>query len=79
MTNLLKKKIICQAVLDFSPQAKVIVKINSQAEKKALDGMGICAFVHAEHETARLLVKKSLAHRECAEPSSSIEHPNLSN
>jgi CPA2 family monovalent cation:H+ antiporter-2 len=79
VTNLLKKKIICQAVLDFSPQAKVIVKINSQAEKKALDGMGICAFVHAEHETARLLVKKSLAHRECAEPSSSIEHPNLSN
>ena len=69
VTNLLKKKIICQAVLDFSPQAKVIVKINSQAEKKALDGMGICAFVHAEHETARLLVKKSLAHRECAEPS----------
>jgi len=69
VTNLLKKKIICQAVLDFSPQAKVIVKINSQAEKKALDGMGICAFVHAEHETARLLVKKSLAHRECAGPS----------
>ncbi|MGY8900252.1 MAG: cation:proton antiporter domain-containing protein [Paraglaciecola sp.] len=79
VTNLLKKKIICQAVLDFSPQAKVIVKINSQAEKKALDGMGICAFVHAEHETARLLVKKSLAHRECAEPSSSVDQPNLSN
>ncbi|MGY0582957.1 MAG: cation:proton antiporter domain-containing protein [Paraglaciecola chathamensis] len=79
VTNLLKKKIICQAVLDFSPQAKVIVKINSQAEKKALDGMGICAFVHAEHETARLLVKKSLAHRESAEPSSSVDQPNLSN
>lgn len=68
VTNLLKKKIICQAVLDFSPHAKVIVKINSQAEKKALDGMGICAFVHAEHETARLLVKKSMAHREGVKP-----------
>ncbi|QHJ10460.1 Glutathione-regulated potassium-efflux system protein KefC [Paraglaciecola mesophila] len=79
VTNLLKKKIICQAVLDFSPHAKVIVKINSQAEKKALDGMGICAFVHAEHETARLLVKKSLAHRVGADSSSKIEQPNLSN
>jgi CPA2 family monovalent cation:H+ antiporter-2 len=61
VTNLVKKKIICQAVLDFHPEAKVIVKINSVEEKKALQGMGICAFVHAEHETARLLVKKSIA------------------
>jgi CPA2 family monovalent cation:H+ antiporter-2 len=60
LTNLVKKKIICQAVLDYFPQAKVTVKINSQQEKKALTGMGIFAFVHAEHETARLLVKKSI-------------------
>ena len=61
VTNLVKKKIICQAVLDFYPQAKVIVKINSVEERKALQGLGISAFVHAEHETARLLVKKSIA------------------
>ena len=63
VTTLLTKKIICQALLDYFPDAKVIVKINSQDEKKALDGMGISAFVHAEHETARLLVKKSMAAR----------------
>ncbi|WP_158769839.1 cation:proton antiporter [Paraglaciecola sp. L1A13] len=59
--SLVSKKIICKAVLDYFPGAKVIVKINSLEEKKALDGLGINAFVHADRETARLLVKKSIA------------------
>ncbi|WP_416307238.1 cation:proton antiporter [Neptunicella sp. SCSIO 80796] len=61
VNTLINKKIICQAVLDYYPQANLVVKINSLEEKKALDGIAINSFVHAQHEAAVLLVKKSLA------------------
>ena len=61
MTNIVTKKIICQAVLDYFPQANLVVKINSMDDKRALQGISINSFVHAQQEAARLLVKKSLA------------------
>lgn len=58
MNTLLTKKIICQAVLDYHPAAKLVVKVNSREEQQALSGLAITAFVHARHEAALLLVKK---------------------
>ena len=57
MTN---QRIICEAVLDYYPDANLIVKVNTQAEKSALEDIKISTFVHAEYETAALLVKQSL-------------------
>lgn len=54
------KRIICQAVLSYYPQANLIVKINTLEEKQALADLHINAFVHAQHETALLLVKESI-------------------
>jgi CPA2 family monovalent cation:H+ antiporter-2 len=66
VTNLLTKKIICQAVKDYYPDVQLIVKIASIDEKQALEGIGITEFVHAYQETAKLLVKSSLAHNTSA-------------
>ena len=60
MDNLLTKKIICQAILDYHPSANIVVKINSKEEQTALNGIAIHSFVHARHEAAMLLVKKSM-------------------
>ena len=60
MDNLLTKKIICQAILDYHPAANIVVKINSKEEQSALSGIAIHSFVHARHEAALLLVKKSM-------------------
>lgn len=60
VNTLLTKKIICQAVLDYYPEAKLIVKINSREEQQSLSHLAIHSFVHAQHEAALLIVKKSL-------------------
>jgi CPA2 family monovalent cation:H+ antiporter-2 len=73
VNSLLSKKIICQAVLSYDPASRVIVKITSMAEKQSLDGIGISDFVHAYQETARLLVKSSLAHRRAKGPKATTE------
>ncbi|MFT7054012.1 MAG: CPA2 family monovalent cation:H+ antiporter-2 [Psychromonas sp.] len=54
------KKIICEAVLDYYPQANLVVKISNHEEKNTLADLNIHSFVHAQHETALLLVQKSL-------------------
>ena len=52
-------KIICESVLEYYPQANLVVKINTLDEKNALSELAINSFVHAQHETATLLVKNS--------------------
>ena len=52
-------KIICESVLEYHPQANMIVKINSLDDKEELSDLAISSFVHAQHETAMLLVKQS--------------------
>ena len=59
VNTLKNKQIICEAVLDYYPQANLIVKVNTLEEKNALSVLNIKAFVHAHHETAMLLVKRS--------------------
>ena len=57
--NTLKdKQIICQAVLDYYPNANLIVKVSTLEEKAAMSDIKINSFVHAQHETAMLLVKQ---------------------
>jgi CPA2 family monovalent cation:H+ antiporter-2 len=60
VNTLTNQRIICEAVLDYYPDANLIVKVNTQAEKSALEDIKISTFVHAEYETAALLVKQSL-------------------
>lgn len=52
-------KIICESVLKYYPQANLVVKINSLDEKELLADLSINSFVHAQHETAMLLVQHS--------------------
>jgi CPA2 family monovalent cation:H+ antiporter-2 len=60
-SNSLKNRhIICEAVLDYYPEASLVVKINSLEEKVALSNLKIKSFVHAQHETAVLLVQHCL-------------------
>ena len=54
------KQIICEAVLDYYPDANLVVKVNTLTEKSELSEFKINSFVHAEHETAMLLVKQSM-------------------
>ena len=60
VNTLKNKQIICQAVLDYYPEANLIVKVSTLEEKAAMSDIKINSFVHAQHETAMLLVKKSL-------------------
>lgn len=52
-------KIICESVLEYHPKANLIVKVNTLDEKKSLSDLEINYYVHAQHETAMLLVKQS--------------------
>jgi CPA2 family monovalent cation:H+ antiporter-2 len=54
------KRIICQSILNYYPSANLIIKINAHEDKKAFDGLAINTFVHAQYETATLLVKSAL-------------------
>jgi len=60
VNTLKNKQIICEAVLGYYPKANLIVKVNTLEEKSALAGINISSFVHAQQETAALLVKQSL-------------------
>ncbi|MCW9048210.1 MAG: cation:proton antiporter [Gammaproteobacteria bacterium] len=58
--NTLKgKQLICEAVLDYSADANLVVTVNTLEEKNDLSHLAIKSFVHAQHETAVLLVKQS--------------------
>ena len=58
--SLENKRIICESVLNYYPQANLLVKINLLEEKKSLNDLEIKSFVHAQYETAMLLVEKSI-------------------
>ncbi|WP_369434547.1 cation:proton antiporter [Psychromonas sp. MME1] len=56
MNTIRTKKIICQAVLNYYPDANLIVKVNTDEEVSEFSEFNIKSFVNAQHETARLLV-----------------------
>lgn len=60
VNSLINKKLICEAVLAYHPETNMIVKVNSEDEKKSLSELKISSFVDTHHETAVLLVKQSL-------------------
>tara|TARA_R110001583_G_scaffold39399_4_gene126234 strand:+ start:20413 stop:22017 length:1605 start_codon:yes stop_codon:yes gene_type:complete len=60
VNSLKNKQIICEAVLGYYPNANLIVKVNTLEEKSALADIKINSFVHAQQETAVLLVKQSM-------------------
>jgi CPA2 family monovalent cation:H+ antiporter-2 len=60
VNTLKNKQIICDSILDYYPEANLVVKVGTLEEKSALAGINIKHFVHAQHETAVLLVKKSM-------------------
>jgi len=57
------KKIICDAILNYYPQANLLVKINNINEKHELADFPIQHYVYGQYETAQLLVEKSLLER----------------
>ena len=59
VNTLKNKQIICESVLDYYPDANLVVKVNTLEEKAALADINIRSFVHAQQETADLLVKQS--------------------
>ena len=60
VSTIRNKKTICEAVLNYYPEANLVVRINTLEEKNTLTGLRINSFVHAQYQTAVLLVKKSL-------------------
>lgn len=54
------KSLICEAVLEYYDKANLVVKISSLDEKQHLQHLPIKAFVHAQRETASLLVQQSM-------------------
>lgn len=58
--TVINKQIICESVLDYYPGANLVVKVNTLEEKAALADINIKYFVHAQQETAELLVKQSM-------------------
>jgi len=61
VSKLKDKLIICESVLEYYPEAHLVVKVNTLQEKVALSGLKIKSYVHAQHETAMLLVKRSMS------------------
>jgi CPA2 family monovalent cation:H+ antiporter-2 len=59
VNNLKRKRVICEAVLNFNKEANIILKIDSTDEKKSLKDLHIKTFIHAQHEVAKLLVSEA--------------------
>ncbi|RXK04712.1 cation:proton antiporter domain-containing protein [Halarcobacter bivalviorum] len=60
LSNISKKSLICEAILKYDKNANLIVKIDSKSEKQYLSDLNIKSFIHAQQETANLIVQKSL-------------------
>jgi len=54
-----RKKLISEAVLNFYPEAKIVVKIDYQEERKELKGINISSFIDSDIEVGKLLVNAS--------------------
>lgn len=54
-----RKRLICEAVLNFHKEASILLKIESVEEKLQLKDLNIKRFVHAHTEVGRLLVEEA--------------------
>jgi len=60
LDNLDKKRLICEAVLKYSKNANLIVKVASKEEKDKLKDLPITTIVDAKVEVARVLVERMI-------------------
>lgn len=60
LDNVVKKRLICDAILKYKPNSNIVLKINNFNEKREFEDLDIDNFVHAHNKIASLLVKKSL-------------------
>ncbi|MDD2368285.1 MAG: NAD-binding protein, partial [Sulfuricurvum sp.] len=60
LDNLEKKRLVCEAVLDYAPKAKVVVKVVSLEEKRTLRDLPISVTVDGKREVAARLVSEAL-------------------
>jgi CPA2 family monovalent cation:H+ antiporter-2 len=60
LDNIDKKRLICEAVLNYSKNANLIVKITSLHEKRKLADLDITTIVDGKVEVARVLVERML-------------------
>ncbi len=59
LRDLNQKRLICESILNFKNDAKLIVRIDSLKEKKTLKDLNIKDFVNSSLETATLMVNKT--------------------
>ena len=59
-----KKRLICEAVLNFYKDANILLKIESVDEKSQLKDLNIKKFIHAHFEVGRLLVQEAMINLE---------------
>lgn len=60
LDNVEKKRVICEAVLQHSKNANVIVKVTSLEEKKKLSDLNITIIVDEKVEVAKVLVERMM-------------------
>lgn len=60
LDNTQKKRLVCEAILNFAPNVKVVVKVISLEEKRSLHGLPISVTVDGKKEVASRLVCEAL-------------------
>lgn len=60
LDNLEKKRLICESILSYAPQVKLVVKVVSIEEKRELRGLPISVTVDGKKEVASRLVCEAL-------------------
>jgi CPA2 family monovalent cation:H+ antiporter-2 len=60
LDNSTKKRLICESVLSYAPNAKVVVKVVSLEEKRELRGLPISVMIDGKREVAARLVCEAL-------------------
>jgi len=61
LDNIDKKRVICEAILKYSKNANLIVKVTSLEEKQQLEDLDITVIVDGKVEVARVLVERMLS------------------
>jgi CPA2 family monovalent cation:H+ antiporter-2 len=60
LDNLEKKRLICEAIIRYAPEVKLVVKVVSLEEKRALRGLPISITIDGKKEVASRLVSEAL-------------------
>lgn len=60
LDNLAKKRLVCESILNYAPEVKVVVKVVSIEEKRELRGLPISVTVDGKKEVASRLVCEAL-------------------